>query len=301
MTKNNLRINKMFPVRLVFIIDILLTSISFVLSYFLCSLILPDIWSHGMLIQLPIIVALTSLIFLFIGIYKGYVKYDTVREVYSIFNAICLANILTIVLVVVNGKLFMEKDLMVPLAIIIVHSILSFSAMAISRFLYKFITLKISKGIKKVSILIYNNTIEIKKLKSMISLLEEKNEDSEQFLVLNSKHFAKKFSDKYISQIDSWFLHEDLLKNEGDEQYLEFIDRILNTNESIYLVNLVPSENSASKYELTVVDINENGVLAKKKQQVRGNKVLAEQKASMNSSLTIPLEENTNYLNQQSI
>jgi len=254
-----------------------------------------------MLIQLPIIVALTSLIFLFIGIYKGYVKYDTVREVYSIFNAICLANILTIVLVVVNGKLFMEKDLMVPLAIIIVHSILSFSAMAISRFLYKFITLKISKGIKKVSILIYNNTIEIKKLKSMISLLEEKNEDSEQFLVLNSKHFAKKFSDKYISQIDSWFLHEDLLKNEGDEQYLEFIDRILNTNESIYLVNLVPSENSASKYELTVVDINENGVLAKKKQQVRGNKVLAEQKASMNSSLTIPLEENTNYLNQQSI
>jgi len=301
MTKNNLRINKMFPVRLVFIIDVLLTSMSFVLSYFLCSLILPDIWNHGMLIQLPIIVALTSLIFLFIGIYKGYVKYNTVREVYSIFNAICLANILTIVLVVVNGKLFMEKDLMVPLSIIIVHSIVSFSALAISRFLYKYFTLRISKRVKKSSILVYNNTLEVKKLKSMISLLEERNGASEHFLVLNSKHFAKKLSDTYISKIDSWFLHEDLLKKENDEQYMDFIDRILNKNEAVYLVNLVPSESAPSKYELTLIDINKKGALADKKQKINETPVLTDQKASVNQNLTIPIGNNSNFINQQSV
>ncbi|MFN3136168.1 MAG: hypothetical protein ACE37L_00675 [Allomuricauda sp.] len=300
MTKNNLRINKMFPVRLVFIIDILLTSVSFVLSYFLCSLILPDIWKHGMLIQLPIIVALTSLIFLFIGIYKGYVKYDTVREVYSIFNAICLANILTIILVVVNGKLFMEKDLMVPLSIIIVHSILSFSALAISRYTYKYITLKVSKHIKNSSVLVYNNTMEVKKLKSMISLLEERNGENNQFLVLNSDHFVKRFSDKYISKVDSWYIHEDLLRTD-DDQYMEFIDRILNQNETVYLVNLVKTSES-SEYELTLINVNENGILVEKERKLKERKkVFTEQKASVNENLTIPIGNNPNFLNQQSV
>jgi len=155
--------------------------------------------------------------------------------------------------------------------------------------------------IKKSSILVYNNTLEVKKLKSMISLLEERNKDSDQFLVLNSEHFAKKFSDKYISRIDAWFLHEDLLKNENDEQYLDFIDRILNKNESVYLVNLVPSENAPSKYELTLIDVNQNGVLSNKKQKALGKKVIADQKVSANSNLTIPLDNNPNYLNQQSV
>ncbi|MBA4744713.1 hypothetical protein GO009_17035 [Muricauda sp. TY007] len=300
MTKNNLRINKMFPVRLVFLIDILLTSISFVLSYFLCSLILPDIWNHGMLIQLPIIVALTSFIFLFIGIYKGYVKYNTVREVYSIFNAICLANILTIVLVVVNGKLFMEKDLMVPLSIIIVHSILSFSALAISRYLYKFFTLKISKQVQNSSILVYNNALGVKKLKSMISLLEERNGGNDQFLVLNSEHFVKRFSDKYISKIDSWYIHEDLLGNNNDD-YMEFIDKILNKSESVYLVNLITKDLDSSQYELTLIDLNKNGVLVNRKLRSGENKVLHDQKVSVNENLTIPIGNNSNFLNQQSV
>ncbi|MDF0717408.1 hypothetical protein PY092_14685 [Muricauda sp. 334s03] len=300
MTKNNLRINKMFPVRLVFIIDILLTSVSFVLSYFLCSLILPDIWSHGMLIQLPIIVALTSLIFLFIGIYKGYVKYSTVREVYSIFNAICLANILTIVLVVVNGKLFMEQDLMVPLSIIIVHSIVSFTALALSRYLYKYFTFRASKHIKDSAVLVYNNTLEVKKLKSMISLLEERNGENNQFLVLNSEHFVKRFSDKYMSKFTSWYIHEDLLKND-DDQYMEFIDKILNNNETVYLVNLVANSSESIKYQLTLINVNENGVLINKNQKIQDPKIHTEQKTSANENLTIPIGNNPNYLNQQSV
>lgn len=135
-SKSNVQ-EKLFPISLLFFIDALLTAFSFIVSYALCSYILEDISAHSMLIQLPVVVSLTSIIFLFIGIYKGIVKTNGLQEVYSIFNAICLANILTIILVVVNGKLILEQDLMVPLAIIIVHSILSFTALVVSRILYK--------------------------------------------------------------------------------------------------------------------------------------------------------------------
>ena len=143
--ENNLQ-EKLFPISLLFFIDAILTACSFIISYALCSYILDDINAHSMLIQLPIIVSITSIIFLFIGIYKGIVSTSRLNEVYSIFNAICLANILTIVLVVVNGKLIMEENLVVPLAIIIVHSILSFTALVASRFLYKNLVVRLIKS-----------------------------------------------------------------------------------------------------------------------------------------------------------
>lgn len=156
-SKRNVQ-EKFFPISLLFFIDALLTAFSFVGSYALCSYIVDDISAHSMLVQLPIVVSLTSLIFLFIGIYKGFVKTNGLQEVYSIFNAICLANILTIILVVVNGKLILEENLMVPLAIIIVHSILSFTALALSRVLYKHLIKKLSNGnpVAKNILLVHN-------------------------------------------------------------------------------------------------------------------------------------------------
>ena len=160
MQKQKLFSEKLFPLGLMFLIDVLLTGMSFILSYVLCSMIVPDIINHRMLIQLPVVVALTSLIFLSIGIYKGVVKYDRIREVYSIFNAICLANILTIILVVINGKLIMEEDFMVPLSIIIVHSILSFSALVASRFLYKRLIIALKKKLRPTAKVLFVHDFE---------------------------------------------------------------------------------------------------------------------------------------------
>ncbi len=93
-----------------------------------------------MLVQLPIIVAIASLVFLGIGSSKGLVKYQGLKEVYVIFNAICLANILTIVLIVVHGSILVEgeNDFLIPLSIIVVHSVLSFGALLIARLSYNF-------------------------------------------------------------------------------------------------------------------------------------------------------------------
>lgn len=195
MKKITTKSEKTFPVRLVFLLDIVLTALSFVASYFICSLILPDLGGHAMLVQLPIVVALTSIIFLAIGIYKGYVKFTKIREVYSIFNAICITNILTIVLVVVNGTLFMEKNLMVPLSIIIVHSILSFSVLVISRYAYKYASRfnKAANSAKSKLVFAHTSLLSVSQREATEQCLKnayyQKEEDKEQseivFLKLN--------------------------------------------------------------------------------------------------------------------
>ncbi|NAS11510.1 SDR family NAD(P)-dependent oxidoreductase [Poritiphilus flavus] len=141
MTKNKRRTitQRVNSVGLIFIIDIILTAVSFIASYGICTSIWPELRGDKMLIQLPVIIAISCLIFLAIGTSKGFVKYDRVTEVYKIFNAICLANVLTIVLIVVHGSVVMDSDnsFLIPLSIIIVHSFLSFAALVASRYLYR--------------------------------------------------------------------------------------------------------------------------------------------------------------------
>jgi len=122
---------------LVLVLDVVLTALSFMGSYFICSFLLPGLNINMMLVQLPLIISVSSLIFLLIGSYRGFIKYDRVTDVYHIFNAICLANILTIVVIVINGKTVMIEDITVPLSIIVVHSILSFIALVVARLFYK--------------------------------------------------------------------------------------------------------------------------------------------------------------------
>lgn len=252
MTKNILYTNELFPVRLVFLIDILLTGISFILSYFLCSFILPDIWSHGMLIQLPIIVALTSLIFLFIGIYKGYVNYDKVREVYSIFNAICLTNILTIILVVVNGKLFMEEELMVPLSIIVVHSILSFIAMAASRYIYKRVTASKSKLLNKQEhiVFIYNNDIKNGKIKTVLSLLKKMDGKAQELVPFNDfESFKEIFASNHKnSLIQGYFIYKDSAQQ--NSICYKWLTETLSSSKPVYLVDLKFENKALEQNEL---------------------------------------------------
>ncbi len=278
MTKNILYTNEMFPVRLVFLIDILLTAVSFIVSYYLCSLILPDIWSHGMLIQLPIIVALTSLIFLFIGIYKGYVKYDKVREVYSIFNAICITNILTIILVVVNGKLFMEKELMVPLSIIVVHSILSFSALVISRRLYKYFTVSRSKGLgyHTKSVFVFNETAANQEAETILSLLKKRDGEDNARIVAERLDFLNNQATGKENWLDvgNFYLHDDMRQN--NMEYLKLLDNISKYEKPIYLVNFRTENCGSDSGELTLtrVVLSNNKIKEKDKRHFPSKEIL---------------------------
>ncbi|QWX84808.1 polysaccharide biosynthesis protein [Cellulophaga sp. HaHaR_3_176] len=122
---------------LVLAIDIVIVSMSFILSYFILFNLTLNFDISKLFVQLPLVALLSLVSFLIIGSYKGVVRHTGVRDVYNIFNAICLFSIMTILLVVANRKLGMMDDFTVPLTIIIIHSLLSFIGLTASRYLFK--------------------------------------------------------------------------------------------------------------------------------------------------------------------
>ena len=121
---------------LVLAIDLVIVSISFMLSYFIRFNLTFDFDVDKLFVQLPVVViALIS--FLIIGSYKGVVRHTGVRDVYNIFNAICLSSILAIFLIIGNRQFPLVNGFTIPLSIIIIHSLISFVSLTASRYIFK--------------------------------------------------------------------------------------------------------------------------------------------------------------------
>ncbi len=122
---------------LVLIIDVCVISVSFVLSYLIRFSLTLDFDTNKLFIQLPIVALIATAAFLFTGSHKGIVRHTGVRDVYNIFNAICLSSILLISIVLLNRELGILNNFTVPLGIIITHSLLSFIVLTASRYVFK--------------------------------------------------------------------------------------------------------------------------------------------------------------------
>ena len=141
---------------LVLAIDILLICISFVLSYFIRFNLTLNFDTERLLIQLPLVALIAGAAFIVTGSYKGVVRHTGVRDVYNIFNAICLSSILTIFLVIINRQLNFMDDFTIPLSIIIIHSLISFIALTTSRYVFKVLYYNLIRGFKVTkNVLIY--------------------------------------------------------------------------------------------------------------------------------------------------
>ncbi|WP_158976838.1 nucleoside-diphosphate sugar epimerase/dehydratase [Cellulophaga sp. L1A9] len=122
---------------LVLIVDVILVSFSFVLAYFILFNLTMNFDINKLFVQLPFVALISLISFLIIGSYKGVVRHTGVRDVYNIFNAICLSSIITIVIVVANRAYNFLDGFTVPLTIIIIHSLISFIALTASRYVFK--------------------------------------------------------------------------------------------------------------------------------------------------------------------
>ncbi|MFC4097891.1 polysaccharide biosynthesis protein [Euzebyella saccharophila] len=122
---------------LVLLIDVCMIVVSFVLSYIIRFNLTLDFDIDKLFVQLPIISLISAASFVFTGSYKGVVRHTGVRDVYNIFNAICLSSILLISMVLFNRELGVFDNFTVPLGIIIIHSLLSFVALTSSRYVFK--------------------------------------------------------------------------------------------------------------------------------------------------------------------
>ncbi|WP_394749389.1 polysaccharide biosynthesis protein [Spongiimicrobium salis] len=137
-------------------IDVFLIAISFILSYLIRFNLTLNFDSDKLFVQLPIVAVIGLLSFLFTGSFKGVVRHTGVRDVYNIFNAICLSSILSIFMVIVNRQLNLMDDFTIPLGIIIIHSLISFIALTASRYIFKTIYINLVRKFKITkNVLIY--------------------------------------------------------------------------------------------------------------------------------------------------
>ena len=118
-------------------IDLILIAFTFVLSYLIRFNLTLNFDVEQLLLQLPVIMSIALISFLITGSYKGVIRHTGVRDVYNIFNAICLASIITIFMVMMNREIGVKEDFTVPLSIIIIHSMLAFMALTASRYAFK--------------------------------------------------------------------------------------------------------------------------------------------------------------------
>lgn len=171
---------------LVLAIDVVLIVISFVLSYIIRFNLTLNFDTDRLLLQIPLIAGISLLAFLFTGSYKGVVRHTGVRDVYNIFNAICLASILAIFLVIINRQMEMIPDFTIPLSIIIIHSLIGFIALTASRYMFKTLyanmmkTFTISKnviiyGAGEAGILTFNTLTSTNKPHKVIGYIDDDN------------------------------------------------------------------------------------------------------------------------------
>ncbi len=122
---------------IVLAIDLILVAITFIFSYLIRFNLTLDFDISKLVLQLPIIVLISLVAFFVTGSFKGVVRHTGVRDVYNIFNAICLASIITIFMIILNREMEFMEGFTVPLSIIIIHSLLSFIALTASRYMFK--------------------------------------------------------------------------------------------------------------------------------------------------------------------
>lgn len=141
---------------LVLAIDVIMISISFILSYIIRFNLTFNFESDKLFTQLPIVALIAIVSFMFTESYKGVVRHTGVRDVYKIFNAICLSSILTIFFLIVNKQFVMVENFSIPLGIIIIHSLLAFIALTASRYVFKTMFFNLVKKFKVTkNVLIY--------------------------------------------------------------------------------------------------------------------------------------------------
>ncbi|MEM8937756.1 MAG: nucleoside-diphosphate sugar epimerase/dehydratase [Bacteroidota bacterium] len=141
---------------LVLFIDLIIVSISFVLAYLIRFNLTLDFDAEKLLVQLPFVIITAFFSFLITGSYKGVVRHTGVKDVYNLFNAICLSSILAIFFVMFNRQFVFIDDFTIPLSIIIIYSLISFVSLTASRYAFKGLYYNLINQIKVTkNVLIY--------------------------------------------------------------------------------------------------------------------------------------------------
>lgn len=123
----------------VLLIDLGIVAVSFILAYFIRFNLSFNFDVERLWTQLPIIIVLFTMAFMISGSYKGVVRHTGIKDVYAIFNAVCLASIGAIGVVLANRYAGFVDGFTIPLSIIIINSLLTFISLSASRYVFKIV------------------------------------------------------------------------------------------------------------------------------------------------------------------
>lgn len=121
----------------VLVIDLITVATAFVFSYFIRFNLTFNFDVEKLVLQIPLVLLISLIAFLFTGSYKGVIRHTGVRDVYNIFNAICLSSIIVIFIVLVNRQYGVYDKFTIPLSIIVINSFISFVGLTASRYIFK--------------------------------------------------------------------------------------------------------------------------------------------------------------------
>ena len=118
-------------------IDVVLSCIAFLMAYCIRFNLSFNFDLSKLKYQIPLVLVISVISFLIIGSYKGVIRHTGIRDVYNIFNAVCLSSILVISTILLNKELNFVDNLTIPISIIIIYSLLSFIQLIAARYVFK--------------------------------------------------------------------------------------------------------------------------------------------------------------------
>ncbi len=151
-------LNKYASRWVVLFIDVLLVCFSFIFAYSIRFNISFNFDIKNLWQQLPIVIVLSIISFLFIGSYKGIVRHTGNKDAFNVFIGTTLIAIGIISVVFINKVFHISKDFTIPRSIVVIHYLMSTFVLIVSRFIFKAFYEIISSELGKVTnVLIYGS------------------------------------------------------------------------------------------------------------------------------------------------
>lgn len=122
---------------LVLVIDCFLVLQAFVLAYLIRFNFTLNFSITDLYVQLPVVLVLSLVSFLFVGSYKGVVRHTGVKDAINVVYSASLISLLLAVLVIINGWIQIFPKFTIPFSIIVIHYLLNVVILIASRFVFK--------------------------------------------------------------------------------------------------------------------------------------------------------------------
>lgn len=187
---------KSSPRWLVLFIDIFLVLNALVLSYIIRFNFSFSFGSHDLIMQMPLIVLLALVSFLFTGSYKGVVRHTGYKDLLSVVLSATIMTILLLIVVFLVRKTGYFKVFNMPLSVIGINYFVSIFLLVISRIAYKGFYYLITNNIKKTK------RVLIHGVNSGISVYEAiQSDENYKYEVMGFVDDRSHFQNKFIHRI----------------------------------------------------------------------------------------------------